>query len=508
MTVRNRGIRIAFAACSLLCAFGCGEDYRPPMLETTGVPAAPLNQLLDLEVSLPGLRVRGSMWGGAELEIRLELEQSGYGQHPARVHYGPARIDGREVPVQDLSGGRTTVSFTPESWATGLLGPLIIEGTPFELLLDGVPDSAGWHVLGSSYETQTATVGGFEAWRRHRFLVAETDFLSTAGAIAEVSLIKGREIRVRRELEFVSSDPVLRLTGGASYGVNRFTFDNLQRLDPGAGFRTSWQARVGQGSNPQDVLQLDDDRALVSRYEPPFNDIAVFDPRSGTILSTIPLGEWAENRHGTPRASRLALADGTVFVGLQDIDRTFTEFEEGKLAVIDPTLEEVVGVIPLGGTNPSEIEVVRGEDGRTRLYVALAGIFVPRELSGGVVVVDVTNRAVERWALDDDVAGGNIGGLAVGSERLGYVIVTDENYRNKVLAFDPRNGEVLRTVWESSSFIPEVELDTGGLLAVPDRSLFTPRLCLYRTPASPEGAETLVGCAPLQLPPFSIEALD
>jgi hypothetical protein len=506
--ILTRGVRSALIVATLLLAAGCGEDYRPPSLETTGVPAVPLNQLLDLDVSLPGLRVRGSMWGGVTMEIRLELEGTGYGQHPARARFGPAYVDGREVPVQDLSGGRTTIAFTPDNWATGLLGPLIIEGTPFEMLLDGEADPGLWHLAGSSYETQTATTGGFEGWRRHRFLVAETDFLSTAGAIAEVSVIRGNEIHVQRELEFVSSDPVLRLTGGATYAVNRFTFDNLQRLDPGASFRTAWQAGVGEGSNPQDVLQLAYDRALVSRYEPPFDDVAIFDPQSGVIRSTIPLGEWAENRHGTPRASRMVLADETVFVGLQDIDRGFTEFREGKLAVIDPTLEQVSSVIPLGGKNPSEIEVIRGADGRTRLYVAMAGIFVPRELSGGVAVVDVTNRVVERWALDDDDAGGNVGGFALASEQLGYVVVTTESYVNQVKAFDPRNGAVGTTVWESYDFIPEIEVDTGGLLAVPDRSLFQPRLCLYRTPVSADDAEMLLGCAALQLPPFSIEALD
>jgi len=88
------------------------------------------------------------------------------------------------------------------------------------------------------------------------------------------------------------------------------------------------------------------------------------------------------------------------------------------------------------------------------------------------------------------------------------VIVTDENFLNHVRAFDPRDGRVLRTIQQSQDYIPELEVDSTGLLAVPDRSFFEPRLCLYRTPVDPEAVEIPLGCAALPLPPFSVEALD
>jgi len=196
---------------------------------------------------------------------------------------------------------------------------------------------------------------------------------------------------------------------------------------------------------------------------------------------------------------------------LQEIDRTFTLFGEGKLAVIDPLLDEVVGSIPLGGKNPGAIELLRGTDDRWRLYVAMAGIFPglqEQELSGGVAVVDVAARVLERYALDDDDAGGNVGALAMVSERLGYVVVTDEEFVNRVLAFDPETGGVLREVLVSTEFIPEIEVDGDGVLAIPDRSFFQPGLCLYRIPADPAQVETLIGCGNLDAAPFSFEALD
>ncbi len=501
---------LLLGAC-LTVGAGCGSDYDPPEFETTGVVPARLGDVYDLEVSLPHLPIAGASFAGVELEMTIELEDSGYGTIPARVTYGPARVDMRNAVVEDLTNGTIDVTVTPTSWTTGRIGPLRIDTTVFEIILDGEPADGGWSVSGRSWESLTALTSTFGGWRRHRFLVAGTDFFSGVGRVAEVALIKESEIRVRHGLELVSSDPVLRVTGGAVFAVNRLTFDNLQRLDPLESFSTSWQAGTGMGANPHDVLVISDDKGYVTRYEPPYDEVAIFDPGNGDLVGSISLGVAAENPDGTPRADHLVFADGSIFVGLQDIDRSFSRFEEGKLAVIDATLDELVDVIPLGGKNPGVIDVVKGADGRTRLYVALAGIFPglqAQELSGGVVVVDAAGGFVERVALDDDVAAGNIAAMALASESLGYVVATDATFVNRILAFDPGQGTVLRTLSTVNDFIPELEVDSGGLLAIPDRSFLDPKLCLYRVPAIAGEAETFLGCGGLDLPPFSIESLD
>jgi DNA-binding beta-propeller fold protein YncE len=329
--------------------------------------------------------------------------------------------------------------------------------------------------------------------------------------VTEVALVRESEIRVRSDLTPVSPDPFLRRSGRQVFVLNRLTFDNLQGLDPDSDFATSWQLSVGVGANPHDVAVVPDGRIFVSRYEPPFNDLAILAEGGGELVGTVPLASLAENQDGTPRADHLAVIDGMVFVGLQDIDRTFTRFAEGKLAVVDPALNASVGVIPLGGRNPGSMEVVLEAGGEQRLYVAMAGIFPglqPQELSGGVMVVDPVNRVVERVALDDDVAGGNIGALAMVSPDLGYVVASDAAFVNRVLAFDPVGGTIRRVLLETTQFIPEVEVDTGGVLALPDTTFNRPRLCLYRVPVDPAQPESDLGCVNLDLMPFSLEALD
>jgi hypothetical protein len=502
-------VRILMVALACLAA-GCGTDYVPPSFETTGVPAQPLGPVYDLEVSLPHLFVPEVQAAGLNLEMRLELEAAGLGIQAARTVIVEATAGmGRAVDVEDLAG-RTTVTMTPSTWATGRIGPLKVGSLLFEMMLDGEPEAGGRLVVGDSWESQTALNGPFRGWSRHRFLVATTDYSAT-GRVTEVALVKETEIEVRRDLAPVSSDPFLRSSGGAVFALNRFTFDNIQRLDPQRDFATAWQADMGIGANPHDLVLLPDGRAMVSRHEPPFNDVAIIDGESGEILDTIPLGSLAENPDGTPRADGLIQAEGAVFAGLQDIDRTFTRYGQGKLAVLDPLLDALVGVIPLGGKNPGPMELLLGADGRTRIYLALAGIYpglLPQELSGGVVVVDLVNRAVERWALDDDDAGGNVSGLAMASESLGYVVVSDAAYTNRVLAFDPATGDVRRELLATANYIPEIEIDTGAVLAIPDSDFTSPRLCLYRLPADPAGTETLLGCGMLELTPTSVEALD
>ena len=77
--------RLAAALLGGLLLLSCGADYEPPQLETTGVPATPIGQVLDLDVVLPQLRVQGAAFDGVTLDVRVELERVGPGEIPARV---------------------------------------------------------------------------------------------------------------------------------------------------------------------------------------------------------------------------------------------------------------------------------------------------------------------------------------------------------------------------------------------------------------------------------------
>jgi hypothetical protein len=502
--------RLALLLAAAAASAACGGSYVPPSAPATGQPAAPLGRAFDLTVRLPFLELPEVPARGATLAVELEVDGVGDGRHGVIVRYGKAQAGGQQLDVLDLSGGDAELVENDGAWLIARLGPVQVAGTAFEYRLEGTTGPGGWAVAGSSRESQTGGEGTFTGSRRHRFAVACTDYAS-GGQVVLLEWREGGGLVVREQVTEASSDPRLRLTGDALFVINGFSYDNLQRLDPAEEFATAWQAGTGAGSNPRDVALIDPAKAYVSRYEPPFDDLLVIDPRGGARRGSIPLGPLATNPDGTPRPDEIAPVGDAVFVALQDIDRTFTRYGEAKLAVIDPRTDRVVGSVPLPGKNPVALRPLAGRDGRERIFVALAGIYpglLPQELSGGVAVVDAGNRAFERWALDDDDAGGNVGGLELAGERLGYALVTDAAYVSRIVAFDPERAELRREVTRTPEYVGGLELDGGGVLAVAEASFFAPRVCLWRIPADPEGVETPLGCAAMPLPPVALEPLD
>jgi DNA-binding beta-propeller fold protein YncE len=70
---------------------------------------------------------------------------------------------------------------------------------------------------------------------------------------------------VARDVERIHSDAVARVQGGLIYVVNRLGGDNVQAIDPAAGYATRWQCSVDNGSNPHDIAFAAPDKAYVTR---------------------------------------------------------------------------------------------------------------------------------------------------------------------------------------------------------------------------------------------------
>src|SRR5439155_7133734 len=70
---------------------------------------------------------------------------------------------------------------------------------------------------------------------------------------------------VSRDVATVYSDAVERWYQGRLYVVNRYGADNVQVIDPSAGYATVRQFSVGPGTNPQDIAFVSPTKAFVSR---------------------------------------------------------------------------------------------------------------------------------------------------------------------------------------------------------------------------------------------------
>jgi hypothetical protein len=397
---------------------------------------------------------------------------------------------------------------------TDLFGSIVFGSANLVVSMSGTIAPGARRIDGTAELYGTAHAGPFAMLRRRRYLVAGTDLSSTVGQVSVVEARHDRDLSLVSGLETISSDPVARVRDGRAFVVNRLSYDNLQGLDAGNGFRTALQYSTGNGSNPHDMAVLDDRAAgvqpgtgagdagvaFVTRYEPPYDDVALLDLDDGNLLGSIDLVPLATNPDGLPRPDQILEHDGRLWVTLQDANRSFTEFRAGRLAVIDPLARQVVDVIDLHGQNPFESLTFLPESGL--IYVGLAGIFPglkPQALTGGIEAVDPATRLSLGLVVDDDDLGGNVSGVAIVSPTLGYAVVTDAVFRNFVKAFDPSTGAVFGTMYETGDRIAALVSDGDGWVIAAESSFVAPRLLFF------DGTDgRVIAAVPMHLPPLSV----
>ncbi|MEE9291398.1 MAG: hypothetical protein V3U83_00570 [Acidobacteriota bacterium] len=521
-----RSATIPLIATALLAVIvplaGCGgQNSSVRFLPGT---TARINPIYDVTIFYPDttLIVGGIPYHGVELDLEFEFDDA-----TVRDDLAPYLADARLLSLRAGGVAHPYELFGPleiegtldgQLFTTGLFGPIRVGTANLIPELIGELSIDRGRIEGDAGLFGTSERGLFTAVKRRRYLLAGSDLLSI-GKVALVSVRYDTSFTIEHDLEVVSSDPIVRMEDGRAFVVNRLGFDNLQGLDPLSGLRTSFQYTMGNGANPHDLVVLPDEDgsaggggdgsgppaiAFVTRYEPPYNDVAVIDLRDGALLDRIDLTPYARNPDRLPRPHQAILHEGLIYVSMQDADASFNRFENGRVVVIDPVLRDVIEVIDLEGRNPFQTLIHSRETGL--LYVGLAGKFSngrdPAELTGGVEAIDPMTHRSLGLIVDDDDLGGNVSAVAIASSTLGYCVITDASFRNLVIAFNPSTGEVLASVYESFNQIATIESDGDGYLLVTDSSSFQPRLIVLD-----EMTGIPVAFLPLRLPPFSVATI-
>src|SRR5439155_19710321 len=110
--------------------------------------------------------------------------------------------------------------------------------------------------------------------------VAGPDLQGPIGKVAVLTVRYATLVPSDDDLEVISSDPVARVEDGRPFVVNRFTFDNIQGLDPEGSFATLFERSVGNLTNPHDLVVPppgavgDAGTAFVTRYGAGVNEAA------------------------------------------------------------------------------------------------------------------------------------------------------------------------------------------------------------------------------------------
>ena len=331
-------------------------------------------------------------------------------------------------------------------------------------------------VLASLMITAAAPVFAAET----RAFVFATDFSS--GSIADIQF--GPPRVVAPNVATPSSDAVLRWFGGLLYAVNRFNFDNIQVLNPAAGFATVQQFSVGNGSNPTDIALVSPAKAYVARYGSP--DLWIVNPQTGAHTGTISLVTFADS-DGIPEMDRLAIRGRRLFVTLQRLDRDnfFVPTDSSQVVVIDLDSDTVVDVDPVAAglqgillpyQNPGTELVV---DPSGWLVVGCAGNF--GVLDGGVVRINPGTLAVAGTEITEAALGGDLNDVAVSSAQRGFAVVSDAAFATLLKAYNRSTGMVTGApIFATPDFsIADTEVNDRGELWVCDRSPGNPGVRVF-----------------------------
>jgi hypothetical protein len=140
----------------------------------------------------------------------------------------------------------------------------------------------------------------------------------------------------------------------------------------------------GFKSNPQDVISVSSDKLYVTRYEKNAaataavddfddgDDILVVNATTGAIIKSVPLsGEVDPSLQARPE--RGVLAEGRVYVTLGSVSADFASTGPGRIVVIDPATDSVVGAIDLA--QQKGCSAIDYYPAVKKLYVSCGGAF-------------------------------------------------------------------------------------------------------------------------------------
>lgn len=332
--------------------------------------------------------------------------------------------------------------------------------------------------------------------------ITTTDYSTGSSSV----IWTGEQYSVDRDVASIYSDAVSRYYDGLVYVINRYGGDNIQVLDPAAGFSTVRQFSVGNGSDPHDIAFASSTKAYITRYNT--TELWIVDPSTGAHTGSIDMSSLADS-DGIPEMDKMLVVGNRLFVSIQRLDRNnyWLPAGNGIIAVVDMTADTLIDVDPsmeghqdivLSSSNPySDIQF---DPFSGRLFVSCVGTWGVAD--GGVELVDPESMTEEGYMIKENAAGGDINDVEVISTEKGYLIVTDTNFYNVLRSFNPSSGEAGETIYAPQAYtLSDIEVSPAKKLFLCDRSATNPGIRIYDTYSDTEETDVPMDVG---LPPFQI----
>jgi WD40 repeat protein len=296
-------------------------------------------------------------------------------------------------------------------------------------------------------------------------------------------------------------DAVARLKWPVLYVLNRFGADNVQALDIEAGFTTLWQCSVGNGNNPQDLVVVDESQAYVSLYGAGIVRVNL-NPKpdcSDFLISEIDLSSVADS-DGLAEPDQMALVGDRLWVSVARLTN-FSPIENAAVVGIDTETGQIEVLIELGGTNafggPKGLPVL--EEGSPLLLVSRTGAYGASD--GAIEIIDLRTLQAGTNLTTEAQLGGDLTDFVYVSNTRAYAVVSDENFNNSLVRFDPGSGELQAVLTSGPAYLSDIEWDPENqVLLVANQDFTNPGIEIYDT------ADRRVTTSPIPtgLPPWQI----
>jgi hypothetical protein len=282
----------------------------------------------------------------------------------------------------------------------------------------------------------------------------------------------------------ICSDAVARYFDGRIYVVNRLGCDNIQVLDPAAGFKTLRQFSVGNGSDPHDIAFVSRWRAFVPRYNE--TQMWIVDTNTGNRVGTMDFG-WLADGDNLPEMDRILAVGNRMFVSVERLNRNTDWGPVGTsyLAAFDPFSQDFIDADPtmpgvqalaLDGANPFGELVFNRDSGM--IWVPTVGYF--GVMDGGLEIVDPVSLTTSGLVVTEADLGGDITDVVAIDENRGAAIISDSNFNTLLVGFNLTVPGVIDTIYAPGSYsLQDAELSPNGRLFVSDRTPVAPGIRVF-----------------------------
>lgn len=147
------------------------------------------------------------------------------------------------------------------------------------------------------------------------------------GALATVSL---DDWSIQDNLVVTASDNAVSVSDALVFQLDRFGTDTMKVFEPGNWVAPLWEKAFADLSNPWDAAVCGDE-VFVALYDA--DHLAVYDLATGNQTGTVDLSAYADGDDVGPEASSLVVYDGSLYVGLNRLDRSAYWSDAGGMVV-------------------------------------------------------------------------------------------------------------------------------------------------------------------------------